>query len=75
MVRKTGELRPAHDELLCYWCLKGSRVLYVLEEDGNTDNEQYVCPACAQPVLDGEAAPKVLQVQAVPGPPVSTMVH
>ena len=37
-------------EWLCYRCLKGASVLFVLVEDGHTDDEQYVCEACAHEV-------------------------
>lgn len=53
------ELRTYFDcgdnEYLCYRCGCGTTVLWVLVEDGNTDDEQYVCTQCAEAVAGGDA--------------------
>jgi hypothetical protein len=43
-------------DYMCYRCLGGDGVgLFVFVEDGNTDDEQYICAKCADEVLAGGA--------------------
>ncbi len=41
-------------DFMCCRCLGGDDVgVFVFVEDGDTDNEQYICEQCAREVVDG----------------------
>jgi hypothetical protein len=42
-------------DFMCYRCLGGDGVgVFVFVEDGNADDEQYICETCAKAVASGE---------------------
>ena len=53
---------------MCNRCFAATSVLVRLVEDGDEDDEQYVCEACASAVLDGgEPLGRLRLVPAEPG--------
>lgn len=59
-------------DFLCYRCMQsGGHGLFVFIENGNTDDEQYICAACADEVTAGDPLGR-LQLLAVTPKPGST---
>jgi hypothetical protein len=53
-------------DYLCYRCLQGTGLgAFILVEDGDTADEQYVCEACAREVAGGAELGR-LRMDAVP---------
>ena len=57
-------------DFMCYRCIHGDDIggVFVFVEDGDTDNEQYICLACAMAVTRGEPLGKL---QLRPGKPTA----
>ncbi len=54
-------------DYMCYRCLQGTGIgFFVFVEDGDTDNEQYLCEACALKVASGEELGRLRIAAATP---------
>ena len=50
----TGYLTSSNDTpYMCYRCLGDTSVLWVFVEDGNVEDEQYLCESCADVIAAG----------------------